>query len=192
MYDYIHDEFVSINFFLINIYLHIRNDKKLKNCIYYCIDKIKSDKGISLQDGQGFLDRQVKRKNVHIYKVGSCVAQNVLCSRKRIWLVIGANGTRLSARIYCAWTCFHLFFLLCSFSLFQTCVCVRSHAHDSVRYTELCKEKGEHEKRGSIGNGTGIRWRRGSSHLATHFSDSDSDGNSLWGVASRLYPLFFS
>lgn len=71
LYDYVHDEFVSTNFLLINIYLHIRNNKKIKNCIYYCIDKIKSDKGISLQDGQGFLDRQVKRKNVHIYKVGS-------------------------------------------------------------------------------------------------------------------------
>lgn len=101
LYDYIHDEFVSTNFLLINIYLHIRNNKKIKNCIYYCIDKIKSDKGISLQDGQGFLDRQVKRKNVHIYKVGSLrCAERSLFEKEN--LVIGANGTRLSARIYCA------------------------------------------------------------------------------------------
>ncbi|KAK9294108.1 hypothetical protein QLX08_011163 [Tetragonisca angustula] len=32
------------------------------------VHKTESVKGISLQDGQGFLDRQIKRKNVH--KVG--------------------------------------------------------------------------------------------------------------------------
>lgn len=108
--------------------------------IYYCIDKIKSDKGISLQDGQGFLDRQVKRKNVHIYKVGSCVAQNVLCSRKRIWLVIGANGTRLSARIYCAWTCFiSFFYFVLSRSFRYAFVCARTRT--IVSDTQNCVKK---------------------------------------------------
>lgn len=133
--------------------------------------------GISLQDGQGFLDRQVKRKNV--YKVGrrEIALRRTSSLRERefdSW--IGANGTRLAARIYCAWTCFHLPFpALFLFALSFVCLlCGHARARDSVRYRELCKERGEREKRGRIGNGTGTGWRRGSSHLATHLSDSDS------------------